>query len=154
MPLAKSDKEFDASVKGAHTVSTRSQQLPGVEFTIIRVDNAKPGQKPSVTFIGEGQSGQSAGHLEDRLAEPGDDRSDDGLQRLRLGRCAQSERSRAAQYVYTFNAALPDKAAGTFAVGIEGYRNVDHQSGHGPGSHGARSRLQQGVLLRVSETPR
>ena len=49
--LAKSDKEFDASVKGAHTVATRSQQLEGVDFTIMAVDNAKPGQKPSVTFM-------------------------------------------------------------------------------------------------------
>ena len=28
---------------------------------------------------------------------------------------------------YTFTTALPEKAAGTFAVGIEGYKNHDDQ---------------------------
>src|ERR1035437_6762909 len=54
-----SGAEFDASIKGAHTVATRSQQLPGVVLAISRVDNAKPGQKPSVTFTVLDKAGNS-----------------------------------------------------------------------------------------------
>ena len=43
----KGETEFDASIKGAHLVATRSTQLPGVVFDITRVDNAKPGEKPA-----------------------------------------------------------------------------------------------------------
>ena len=51
--------EFDTSIKGAHIVSTRSAQLPGVNFAITKVDNAKPGGKISVTFSVEGNDGNS-----------------------------------------------------------------------------------------------
>ena len=35
--------EFDASVKGAHTVATRSTQLAGVNFAITGVDQYEAG---------------------------------------------------------------------------------------------------------------
>jgi OmcA/MtrC family decaheme c-type cytochrome len=121
--IAKSDKEFDASVKGAHTVATRSQQLEGVNFTIVRVDNAKPGQKPSVTF----EVKDKAGTLLDiskfnslNLVMTGPTTDYNGY----VTEDARKATTSGGQYVYTFNTALSDKAAGTFAVGIEGYRNV------------------------------
>ena len=117
------ETEYDASIKGAHMVATRSRQLPGIVFTINGVDNAKPGQKPSVTFTALNKAGG-----------PIEISSMDMLNLVMTGPTTDyngyvSEDARKAtlaggRYVYTFTAALPANAAGSYAVGIEGYRNV------------------------------
>jgi OmcA/MtrC family decaheme c-type cytochrome len=116
------ETEYDASIKGAHMVATRSQQLPGVVFAITAVDNAKPGQKPSVTFSVNDKTGNSLdiSHMDFLnlvLAGPTTDYngyvSEDVRQAKPSGR----------QFVYTFSAALPGNASGSYAVGIEGYKN-------------------------------
>ncbi len=121
--VAASGKEFDASITGAHVVPTKSKQLPGVVFSIVRVDNAKPGQKPSVVFTVK----NSAGDLVDiskitrlSLVMAGPTTDYNGYVTEDATKAAIS----GGQYVYTFNAALPAAAAGTYAVGIEGYNNV------------------------------
>ena len=48
--LPEGETEFDASIKGAHTVPTKSAQLPGLVLQILNVTNTAPGQKPTVTF--------------------------------------------------------------------------------------------------------
>lgn len=121
--LPKTDGEFDASVKGAHVVQTRSQQLPGVVFNISRVDNAKPGQKPQVVFTVRDSQGNlldisKMTRLNLVLAGPTTDYD---------GYVAEDPRKApisGGEYVYTFSAALPQTAKGSFAVGIEGYNNV------------------------------
>jgi OmcA/MtrC family decaheme c-type cytochrome len=117
-----SDTEFDASIKGGHTVATRSQQLPGLVFAITSVDNAKPGQNPSVTFS-----------VKDKAGNAVDISKMDFLNLVMSGPTADyngyvSEDVRkatgsGAQYVYNFTAALPTAATGSYAVGIEGYKN-------------------------------
>lgn len=44
------DREYDASVKGAHTVPYESKALKGLKAEIVSVDQASPGKKPVVTF--------------------------------------------------------------------------------------------------------
>jgi OmcA/MtrC family decaheme c-type cytochrome len=116
------ETEYDASIKGAHMVATRSQQLPGVVFAITAVENAKPGQKPSVTFSVNDKTGNSLDiskmdFLNLVMTGPTTDYngyvSEDARQAKPSGR----------QFVYTFNAALPANASGSYAVGIEGYKN-------------------------------
>lgn len=45
-----SGKEFDASIKGAHTIPLKSTQLKNYTATIISVSNVGPGLKPTVVF--------------------------------------------------------------------------------------------------------
>ncbi len=45
-----SGQEFDASIKGAHTLLLESKQLKGLKAEILSVTNTAPGQKPVVTF--------------------------------------------------------------------------------------------------------
>ena len=45
-----SGQEFDASIKGAHTLPLESKQLKGLKAEILSVTNTAPGQKPVVTF--------------------------------------------------------------------------------------------------------
>lgn len=116
--------EFDASVKGAHTIGTRSAQLPGVKFSIVSVTNAKPGQKPTVTFTVTDNSKQTVditkmSNLSLILAGPTTDYN---------GYISEDVRKTATltggQYVYNFNGTIPAGATGSFAVAIEGYNNV------------------------------
>jgi OmcA/MtrC family decaheme c-type cytochrome len=45
-----SGEEYDASIKGAHTVPYRSKQLKGIVAAILRIDNLGAGKKPTVVF--------------------------------------------------------------------------------------------------------
>jgi OmcA/MtrC family decaheme c-type cytochrome len=114
--------EFDASIGGAHTVATRSTQLPGVVFAITAVDNAKPGQGPNVTFTVQGKDGNSLDitrmdFLNLVLAGPTADYN------AYVSEDARTAKPVGPQFVYTFKAALPANAKGSYAVGIEGYKN-------------------------------
>lgn len=42
--------EFDLSVKGSHTIPTKSRQLAGLNLNILSIENTGPGQTPLVTF--------------------------------------------------------------------------------------------------------
>ena len=121
--VPQSDREFDASIKGGHLVATRSQQLPGIVFSLVGVDNANAGQKPTVTF-----------NVQDKGGNVVDISKMDLLNLVMAGPTTDyngyvSEDVRKAgtsggQYTYTFNTALPATAAGSYVVCIEGYKNV------------------------------
>jgi OmcA/MtrC family decaheme c-type cytochrome len=115
--------EFDASISGGHIVATRSTQLPGLVFKISGVSNAKPGQKPAVTFT----VNDKAGNLQDiskldflNLVIAGPTTDYNGYVSEDVRKAPLS----GGQYLYTFTTALPAAATGSYAVGIEGYRNV------------------------------
>src|SRR5450432_2882820 len=42
--------EFDASIKGAHTIMTESTAFIGLVFSIVKVDNGVAGKAPTLTF--------------------------------------------------------------------------------------------------------
>jgi OmcA/MtrC family decaheme c-type cytochrome len=44
------DQEFDASIKGAHTVPEKSKQLKGLKATVVSVTNMAPGKSPTAVF--------------------------------------------------------------------------------------------------------
>lgn len=122
--LAQGDLEFDNSVVGAHTIGTRSTSLPGVKFALVRVDNGKPGQKPAVTFTVKDNSGNivdisKMSNLSLLLTGPSTDYNGYTSEDVRKASLT------GGQYVYTFNAALPADAKGTYVVAIEGYNNVN-----------------------------
>jgi OmcA/MtrC family decaheme c-type cytochrome len=115
--------EFDATVKGAHTVGTRSTELPGVVFSISRVDNAAPGQKPSVTFSVKDKSGAAVDISKMdllNLVMTGPTTDYNGYVSEDVRKAAPA----GDQYIYNFNAAVAANATGSYAVGIEGYKNV------------------------------
>lgn len=45
-----SGAEFDASIKGAHTIPVKSAQLKGIKATIVSVSDVVPGKKPTIVF--------------------------------------------------------------------------------------------------------
>ena len=128
---APSGPEFSPSIIGAHTYPGNSTQLPGVIFDILKITDGQPGKNPLVTFS-----------VKNRKGDPVEASK---LPNLRLVvawpttdyRLSIEEDARKAQpiesgiYRYRFNYALPADAAGSGAVGIQGFALVDLKKPNG-----------------------
>ncbi len=111
--------EFDASVIGAHTIPAQSKQLAGVNFEILRVDNATAGSHPMVTFsikddAGNPMAPSSMEHVALVLAGPAADYSQ------AISEDVSHVSGPASSYSYSFQYQIPTGATGTWTVGIEG----------------------------------
>lgn len=114
---------FDVSIIGAHTIPQFAPGLPGVVFKLDKVDNGGAGQKPTVTFEIHDKSGNPVlpGDLASLSLVMSGPTSD--YQTL-VSESARTAAGEGGVYTYTFNAAVPANARGTYAIGIEGYKNV------------------------------
>jgi OmcA/MtrC family decaheme c-type cytochrome len=130
--------EWDAGIKNAHVVPLHSAQLKGFKASIVSVTNAKPGQKPVVTF--KLQNGDNTpvdpgyfkvaanGSLNIILGGPTSDYTNPG--ELAAGQpfreAAQTATYNAADgtAVYTFTEAIPATAKGTYTFSIETRRAI------------------------------
>ncbi len=123
-------QEFDASILGAHTNPMFSSQLPGTTFQLVGVTGGAAGQSPTVTFSVADKQGNAIplstmNSLSLVLSGP---TTDYGV--VQNGTAAyRSENALAAtasgnNFVYTFKGTVPAGATGTYAIGIEGYKNI------------------------------
>lgn len=126
--------EFDASIKGAHTVPADSTSLSGLVFQLQKVENGAAGQQPTVTFF-----------LKDKTDAPVLTNQLDSLSLIMAGPSSDygytsfGSDVRTPGYVsenvlssaqcgsdglctYTFNHAVPAGSTGSFSIGIEGRR--------------------------------
>jgi OmcA/MtrC family decaheme c-type cytochrome len=132
--------EFDASIKGAHTIPEESTTRPGMNFEILKVDNGTAGNTPTITFTLRDNSGAgiplssltaSPGRLAAVMAGPttdygytsfGSDVTTPGYVSeniLQGGTCTDD-----GTCTYTFKHAIPANATGTYAIGLEGRRGL------------------------------
>jgi OmcA/MtrC family decaheme c-type cytochrome len=129
--------EYDASIKGAHTIATESKQLAGMNIEILKVDNGRAGSRPTVTFTLKDNKGtgimastltKSPNRLALIIAGPtadygytsfGSDQKTGGYisENGTTATCSQD-----GTCTYTFTHAIPATATGTFSIGIEGRR--------------------------------
>jgi OmcA/MtrC family decaheme c-type cytochrome len=114
---------FDASILGAHTIPQLAPELPGVVFGLTGVANGRAGQNPTVTFTLKDKAGNllrpsDLAALTLVLAGPASDYQS-AVSESALGASGSN-----GTYTYTFKAAVPATASGTWSVGIEGYRSV------------------------------
>jgi OmcA/MtrC family decaheme c-type cytochrome len=119
------DMEFDASIKGAHTVPYRSTQLKGLNATIVSVTNTAPGQKPTVRFQLTENDGTALNPLpfgSNLNLVLGGPTSDYAINPFRENASGASFDGAVA--TYTFRNAIPADATGTWAVSIEARRTV------------------------------
>jgi OmcA/MtrC family decaheme c-type cytochrome len=128
--IPEGDLEFDASVKGAHTIPRFSRDLPGVNFEISSVTNTQPGKNPTVTL-----------KITDKQGFPVETSQMNFLNLVISGSNTDyatwpvwSESllktpSTNGVVTYTFQKAIPADAKGSYAVGVEGYRLVTLQPG-------------------------
>jgi OmcA/MtrC family decaheme c-type cytochrome len=100
-----------------------------VNFEVVRVDNAIPGESPVVTFkvtdnVGQAIAPADMDYLGVTFAGPTSDYVNQVTETIFR---ASPETSSAVEevsdgaYRYTFEYTLPDDASGTYAVGLEGY---------------------------------
>lgn len=126
-----SGKEFDASVVGAHVIPNDSKQLRGVKFAIVNVADTKPGQKPTVTFNIKDKDGKTIdpkdfNSLSLVLAGPTTDYSKFWSESLVVvaGTSTKAKDAGGGNFNYTFDAAIPADAKGSYAVSMQGYINT------------------------------
>lgn len=117
--IPKGESEFDASIVGAHTIPSRSTQLPGVVFDIAKVDHGTAGGNPTVTFSIKDKSGNPIlPSAMDRvalvLAGPTTDYP------AAISEDASQATGNNGTYMYTFQYQIPMSATGTYTIGIEG----------------------------------
>jgi len=119
--IPEGELEFDASIKGAHTIDRFSRDLPGVVVDLLKVDDGAAGKKPILTFSLKDKSGKpllpsKLNRLRFRLTGPASDYSFNSL---------VTEDARTATgtadgiYFWTFESPIPADAKGTYAIGVE-----------------------------------
>jgi OmcA/MtrC family decaheme c-type cytochrome len=138
--IPQGEVEFDASIKGAHTIPTQSATLPGINIDILKVDNGSAGKSPTITFTLKDNSGKgilasdltkSPNRLAAVLAGP---TSDYGYTKFTgptyITNGYISENATTASCgadgtcMFTFAHGIPANATGTYSIGMEGRRGA------------------------------
>jgi len=129
--IPQGELEFDASIKGAHTIPTQSAMLPGVVFELMKVDNGSAGKKPTVTFSIKDRSGAPIAanqmqRLALNLAGPTTDYTGfpNGYIADNLVTNIAGVSGSNGVYTYTLATTIPADAKGSYAIQIEGRREV------------------------------
>lgn len=132
-----SGQEYDASIQGAHTVPYKSTQLHGLVATIVSVTNTKPGQHPTAVFAVKNGDGTPVDATKLATFAPilgGPTTSYSTA--IRESGVASSKTP--ATYdpatgltTYTFQAAIPANATGSWTVSADIYRNVNLKEADG-----------------------
>jgi OmcA/MtrC family decaheme c-type cytochrome len=138
--IPQGELEFDASIKGAHTVPTESATRPGIVASISKVDNGVAGKAPTVTFTVKDFAGNpvtmaqltgGSNRLALVLAGPSSDYgyTSFGSDVTTSGYVSESPAATAkcgndGTCSYTFTHLIPAKATGTYAIGIEARRGI------------------------------
>lgn len=118
--------EFDASIIGAHTREWESAELEGINLEILGVSGAGPGQKPTVLFKITNNAGDpiNPGDLAFFNVLIAGPTTDYTQYRSESARTASVPAGAPGEFTYTVQNALPANATGSYAVGLEAYRNV------------------------------
>jgi OmcA/MtrC family decaheme c-type cytochrome len=116
--------EFDASIKGAHSMPRFSPSLPGTNIEILNVAEGTAGSRPTVTFSIKDDKGapvpaNQLATLRVYYAGPTTDYASYVAEDARTAQCDAN-----GVCNWTFQRAIPATAKGTFAAYIEGYRNI------------------------------
>ena len=134
--IPQGELEFDASIKGAHTIMTESSAFIGLNFTIVKVDNGVAGKTPTVTFTVKDNQGNpvtmaqltgGSNRLGLVMAGPASDYgyTSFGSDVVTPGYVSENPVPTAkcdgsGTCTYTFTHSIPANAKGTYSIGIEG----------------------------------
>ncbi len=123
--------EFDASITGAHTIPVNSEQLAGFNLEIVSLSGA-PGEAPVIVFRITDNAGNpivpvETDSLRVTLAGPTSDYVEVIRETIYSSSAPENppvvEDLGDGSFSYTFSYRFPSDAVGSYAVGMEGYRN-------------------------------
>lgn len=122
--IPEGDTEFDMSVKGAHTIPTKSNQLQGLALTVQSITNTAPGLKPTVTFKLTDKKGafvdpSKLARSRFLLGGPTTDYMKSLREDVKGATCAGS-----GICTFVFTTAVPSDATGTWTLSADYYRSV------------------------------
>jgi len=120
--------EFDASIVGAHTVPNNSAQLPGIVLKLIKVDNATPGNAPTVTYQVLDKKGNpvDATKLTTFRVVLGGSNVDYGTNGgIRVSETPAVKGDSTGTYVYTMTNKIPATATGSYTISLLAANNVN-----------------------------
>jgi OmcA/MtrC family decaheme c-type cytochrome len=132
--IPQGEVDFDASIKGAHTIPAESTLLSGIAVQMTKISNGTAGSKPVVEFTVNDGSGNplplsKLASLSFTLAGPASDYgyTSFGADVTTPGYVSESALTAAAcgtsgSCTYTFTHAIPADARGTYSIGVEARR--------------------------------
>jgi OmcA/MtrC family decaheme c-type cytochrome len=129
-------REFDPSVIGAHTIPTKSEQLPGLNMEITDVTGAAPGGTPTVSFTLTNDDGTMVSDIESlrtlnlRAGGPTGDTIDFTTD---ISQDARDAMMSDGVYMKTFETPLPAEATGTWTFSADVRRNTTIDDGSADG---------------------
>ena len=128
-----SEVEFDASVKGAHTIPLKSKQLKGITATVVSVTNLAPGKKPTAVFLLKNNDGTFIDPTKLATFSPilAGSTSNYSWYRREEGRTTSVFDAATGLTTFTFNNAVPAEASGTWTVSVDIRRNATLKRGDG-----------------------
>jgi OmcA/MtrC family decaheme c-type cytochrome len=125
-----SGDEFDASIKGAHTIPEASKQLTYPNVQIVSVSNAKAGEKPTVVFKITDKSGAAVDGSKFATFAPMHAGPTSGYKTYFRETATATSASKAifdaatGNTSYTFVNPIPADATGTWSFSGDFYRNA------------------------------
>jgi OmcA/MtrC family decaheme c-type cytochrome len=120
--------DFDPSIPGAHLIPANSTSLPGLVTKVLKVDNATPGNAPTVTFSVMDKSNNPVDiskitSIRVVLSGPNTDYQT-GPGAIRASENPNATKGTNGVYVYTMTNKIPAGAVGSFTVSIEASNTV------------------------------
>jgi OmcA/MtrC family decaheme c-type cytochrome len=125
--------EFDASVVGAHVIPRYSEQIQGVNIEILSVDNALPGESPTIVFrvtddVGNSINPADMDYLAVTVADPTTDyvnRVTETIFRAPAETPPPVAEVEEGTFSYELEFAFPADDTSSYALGMEGYVNEE-----------------------------
>jgi OmcA/MtrC family decaheme c-type cytochrome len=125
--------DFDASIPGAHVIPENSASLPGLVLQIIQVDNATPGNAPTVTFSVNDKAGNPVdiSHLTAMRVVLAGSNTDYGTGPggIRVSEDPTKTPGNGGVYAYTMTNKIPAAATGSYTISVEARNAVTLLSG-------------------------
>jgi OmcA/MtrC family decaheme c-type cytochrome len=129
-------REFDPSVIGAHTIPTKSAQLPGLNMEIVDVTDAAPGSMPTVYFMLTNDDGSMVSDLASLRTlnlRAGGATGDTIDYTVDISQDARDATMSGDAYMKTFETPIPNDAVGTwtFSADVRRVTTIDDGSDEG-----------------------
>ena len=147
------DHDFDASIRGAHTVPYEARQLRGLHAEILSVTNTAPGERPVVRFKITEDDGTVlnpapfGSNLNILLGGPTKDYDRQPFRERASGATFDGQVA-----TYTFTNAIPANAVGSWAVSIEARRTVVLDPGGDEQQNFTEGAVNPVVYVAVTDT--